>query len=208
MGNLRQGPPSDLVLVLKAQLEVDEFVETGTFQGNTAAWAVEHFSRVMSIELSPAYHAAAQARFRGQSKVRLACGNSGVILQQYVPTLNRPALFWLDAHWSGGDTAGEKAECPLLDELAAINDSAAEHVVLVDDARLFCLPPPKPHRADHWPSLVEVVNLLAAGGRRHVVIFEDVFVALPMRERVFLAAWLQNRAAAPAKRRFGWLSRA
>ena len=33
---------------------------------------------------------------------------------------NENILFWLDAHWSGGDTYGEEDECPLIDELRII----------------------------------------------------------------------------------------
>ena len=189
------GPPTGLILALKRQLGIDEFVETGTYRGDTAAWAAEHFGRVATIELSPDYHAAALARFQAQPQVRVLLGDSGARLREIAAALPGPAIFWLDAHWSGLDTAGRETECPLLAELAILNAAPVTHTLLVDDARLFAAPPPRPHRAEKWPDLGAVLDGLRAGGRRHVVIFEDVLIAGPAAERSFLTGWLQDEFA-------------
>lgn len=189
------GPPEALILALHTRQGYGDFIETGTYRGDTAAWAAGHFSRVTTIELAPAYHAAAQARFQAQPKVRALGGESSAVLRDVVPALTGPALFWLDAHWSGLDTAGRETECPLLAEVAVINAAPDVHTVMVDDARLFYAPPPRPHRAEQWPDLAATVAALQAGGRRHVVLFEDVFVAVPLAEREFLDTWLQDLAA-------------
>ena len=195
MGLYQMGPPAALTLALQRQLGIQEFIETGTFQGHTTAWAARHFTRVTTIELSPAYHAAAQARFFAQPNVRTLAGNSVAVLHAVVPNLPVPAIFWLDAHWSGLDTAGHELECPVLAEIALINASSLAHVVLVDDARLFCAPPPRPHRAEQWPGLATIVAALDQEGRRHVVLFDDVLVAVPANEREWLAGMLQDMAA-------------
>ncbi len=203
MGQFRTGPPEALVLALGQNLGLREFVETGTYLGNTAAWAADHFERVTTIELSPKFHAAARDRFANRTSVQALQGASPAVLMGVVPKLASPALFWLDAHWSGFDTAGQEAECPVPEELALINRSPLDHVVLVDDARLFCAPPPRPHRADHWPSLSTLVRAIEADGRRHVVLFEDVFVGVPQAQRAMLTDWLQrNFAQPPAKKGF------
>lgn len=199
------GPPEALILALQARMSLGVFVETGTFRGDTAAWAGGHFRRVVTIELSPDYHAAAVARFRGRDGIQALHGDSATRIREVVATLDGPALFWLDAHWSGLDTAGREAECPLLAEVAAINASPVGHVVMVDDARLFCAPPPRPHRAEQWPDLASTTTALTAGGRRHVVLVEDVFVAVPNEQRPFVDRWLQDAAEVP--RRAGWLGR-
>ncbi len=194
MGLNRMGPPEALVLALQEHLGLEDFIETGTYQGGTATWAGERFARVTTIELSPAFHAAALVRFQAQPRVRAVCGGSAAVLREIVPALDRPALFWLDAHWSGLDTAGREAECPVLEEIAPINAATLPHVVMVDDARLFCAPPPPPHRADHWPDLFSVTAALRDGGRRHVVLLEDVLVAVPAGTRFFLTQWIQDQA--------------
>src|SRR5215212_6347121 len=101
MGLHRMGPPAELVLALQRELNAGDFIETGTYHGDTAAWAAQHFARVATIELSPQYHAAAAQRFRGQQQVRVLNGSSATVLQEIVPGLTSPAIFWLDAHWSG-----------------------------------------------------------------------------------------------------------
>jgi hypothetical protein len=199
------GPPEALILALQKRLGFGDFIETGTYRGDTAAWASAHFPRVATIELSPVFHAAAQARFRAQPAVRALQGESSAVLGEVVPALTGPALFWLDAHWSGLDTAGREIECPLLAEVTLINAAPLVHTVLVDDARLFCIPPPRPHRAELWPDLAATVAALEAGGRRYVALWDDVFVAVPVAEREFLASGLQDLAT--AERNQGRLTR-
>jgi len=200
------GPPEELILGLRQRSGFDHFVETGTFRGDTAAWAAAHFRQVTTIEMSAAIHAAAKARFGSLTNVRVIEGDSRAALGELLAGLSRPAIFWLDAHWSGLDTAGVEAECPVLGEVARINASPQAHVVLVDDARLFCAPPPRPHRAEQWPDLRSIVDALAAAGRRYVVLFEDVFVAVPFEDRPFLVTWLQERATAARSRSGGRLA--
>src|SRR5271155_4270033 len=130
MGQYQMGPPVALTLALQRRLGILNFIETGTFQGDTTAWAAGHFTRVTTIELSPTYHATAQARFGAQPNVRVLAGDSVVTLRSVVPDLAAPAIFWLDAHWSGLDTAGHEVECPVLAEIALINASSFAHVVL------------------------------------------------------------------------------
>lgn len=190
------GPPTGLILALQHGLQIEDFVETGTYRGDTAAWAAGHFPRVVTIELSADYFAAARARFQAQPKVTVLQGDSGAALREIVPGRDRQALFWLDAHWSGLDTAGRERECPLLEELAIINQAETTHSVLVDDARLFSAPPPRPHRAEQWPALGDVVDAMRGGGRRHVVLFEDVFIAVPLSARDLLTNWIQDELAA------------
>ena len=194
------GPPEELILGIQQRNGIDHFIETGTFRGGTAAWAAGHFRQVITIEMSAAIHAAFKERFAALTNVRAIGGDSRAALGEVVAGLVQPAIFWLDAHWSGLDTAGVEAECPVLEEIARIDASPLNHVVLVDDARLFCAPPPRPHRAEEWPDLRSIVDALAAGGRRHVALFEDVFVAVPFGERQFLSAWLQERAPAAGGR--------
>jgi hypothetical protein len=207
MGQYQMGPPAALTLALQRRLGIQDFIETGTFHGDTAAWAAGHFTRVTTIELSATYHTAAQARFGAQPGVRVVAGDSVTALGAMIPKLAAPAIFWLDAHWSGSDTAGREMECPVLSEIDLINASPLAHVILVDDARLFCAPPPRPHRADQWPGLATMVAALCQEGRRHAVLFEDAFVAVPASEREWLAEVLQSTKVDTPRPRHGLMQR-
>jgi len=115
------------------------FVETGTYLGDMV-WAVRNaFATIHSIELSPELARHAARRFRRTAHVSIRQGDSGAVLREVLAGVDRPALFWLDAHYSGGATAHGDTGTPVLEELARIaaHAQAASHVVLIDDARLF-----------------------------------------------------------------------
>lgn len=63
------------------------------------------------------------------SKINFLFGDSKIILKNLISTLKGPIIFWLDAHWSGGDTYGYKDECPLLDEIKIINSYHRSEVI-------------------------------------------------------------------------------
>lgn len=52
MGIVRMGPPNDLILMLKECSEVNSFIETGTYLGNTAYWSSQKFGQVITLEYS------------------------------------------------------------------------------------------------------------------------------------------------------------
>jgi len=114
------------------------FVETGTYHGDMIAAMLRRFDRLYSIELSVVLHEKAKARFARHDKVRLLQGDSAVQLQWILPECDQPTLFWLDAHWSGCNTARGEIDSPILAELEAIfGGSKCKPIILVDDARCF-----------------------------------------------------------------------
>lgn len=114
------------------------FVETGTFRGDTTAALAPHVEEVFTIELSDALHAAAAQRFARDAHVHVLRGDSATVLGEVLQCLRAPALFWLDAHWSAGETAHGTKESPVEEEVRMIlRRSANRDVILIDDARAF-----------------------------------------------------------------------
>jgi len=113
-------------------------VETGTYMGEMIAGMLRRFDRLYTIELQPTFYEKAVARFARHPHVTVLRGDSGREIARVVPALEGPALFWLDAHYSGGCTARGDLDSPIVAELQHIlHQSSAPHVVLVDDARAF-----------------------------------------------------------------------
>lgn len=113
-------------------------VETGTFQGAMVRATLGSFHHIYSIELDPALAARAARRFRHSPEVRILEGDSGRRIADALAEVKGPALFWLDAHHSGGITARGERDTPLVEELDAIvRHGDPGHVVLIDDARLL-----------------------------------------------------------------------
>ncbi|MBC8076119.1 MAG: hypothetical protein H7Y32_08610 [Chloroflexales bacterium] len=113
-------------------------VETGTFRGDMIVACGRTFGQIYSIELDPQLHSAARVRFRGYSTVALLQGDSADVLPGVLAQLAAPALFWLDAHYSGGVTARSASDTSIVRELDLILAQRAHaHVVLIDDAHEF-----------------------------------------------------------------------
>lgn len=192
MGAKTRGPPAQFIDLLRAEFGLDVFVETGTFQGTTAVWAGRHFERVYTIEAyRPNYDKAVLEHGRA-GNIRFLQGNSAELLPGILDEIHSNALFWLDAHWMGIGSHGENSECPLLQELHHINQSAPAHFILIDDARLFLAPPPLPHNADQWPTIGEVLGELQKKAR-YTVILDDVIASVPVVARGVVAAWVQQQ---------------
>ena len=95
----------------------------------------QNFQKLYSIELSPVFHKEAVKRFRKHDHIEIIFGDSAQYLPKVIDEVNEPALFWLDGHFSGGETA--ESHCPVMDELQAILASQVQHAILIDDARCF-----------------------------------------------------------------------
>jgi hypothetical protein len=96
-----------------------------------------YFKRLISIELSDKYFQRAKTVFVKYPHIEILKGDSAELLPGIVKKLNTPALFWLDGQYSGGDTALGNETTPVLKELAAVFQSHLQHIILIDDARLF-----------------------------------------------------------------------
>lgn len=217
MGNIIFGPPKEAIDFIQRSFVIQTFVETGTYQGDTAAWAADHFLNVFTIEGSPEFREAAQKKYRRRSNISFLQGDSRSVLPKVVAELTGPALFWLDAHWMPG-AFGASAECPVLEEIAVINQTPYEHFILIDDARYFLAPPPRPHLASNWPDIAAILAALAAGqpDRFRVIVYNDVLVCIPRSAFEECQKFYQDQATTALERqaipngnpqRVGWPKR-
>lgn len=181
MGSVFPGVPQDFTKSFAAMLRIGCFIETGTNQGGTAAWAADHFQTVHTVERDPGLYAACKARLGHRSNLNLLQGHSVDCLMRIVGDLKESAVFWLDAHYSGEGTSGADDECPLIREISAINASAFPHLILIDDARLFLAPPPPPHDVNQWPDIGQILRVLDAGPYpRYTAVVADVVISVPV----------------------------
>jgi hypothetical protein len=194
MGSVHAGPPAELILQLKDRYQLTDFIETGTYYGHTAMWAASHFESVISIEYSQALYERALVSHGRTPNASFIFGDSRTVLKDILPKLRHPAIFWLDSHWSGGETYGENDECPLIDEIRAITKSPCVHFVFVDDARLFTSPPPRPHRIEVWPPIAKVIEAFESSSKEYyIVIIEDIIIAVPGYAKAAVASYCQER---------------
>jgi len=117
----------------------DVFIETGTYKGKMVYAVMPYVKEIYSIELDQGYRERAQNKFAGYPNIHILNGQSGQVLPTILNNINKPCLFWLDAHYSGGSTAKAEIETPIMQEMQCIlnHPKAEEHIILIDDARCF-----------------------------------------------------------------------
>ena len=137
---------------------IRQLVETGTYLGDMLAAQRSRFDTLFSVELSSELFQRALTRFNGDAKIKLFQGDSSSKLEEITRMLNDRAIFWLDGHYSGGITAKGEKNCPVIEELNVIIKSPYQHIVLIDDARLF-------NGTDDYPSLQEIETKFKSAGK-------------------------------------------
>ncbi len=153
------------------------FLETGTLHGSTAAVFANRAEMVVTIELSPALHAAASVRFAGNPSVECICGDSAHILKEVLASLPAPSLMWLDGHYSGDGTARSDSDTPIGDELPhALAMVSRGCVLAIDDERLF-------NGTNGYPTEFELMREIALGAPTGTVRLDaDIIIVEPVAD--------------------------
>lgn len=136
-----------IILELQARTGFRTFVETGSAEGDMVAAVMHAFDRVYTIEFHASSYLHCFRRFAAHPKVTCLHGDSEELLWHVCEVLHEPAIFWLDAHMPGGSQAPK--ETPILGEVKEIlgRSGKVQHLLLIDDARLFGIHPLYPTQA-------------------------------------------------------------
>ncbi|MDD8018876.1 MAG: hypothetical protein PHP42_10925 [Bacteroidota bacterium] len=197
MGIVTLGPSSDILLKLAKLNGATVFVETGTFRGETTRWASKYFDTVFTIERAESIYNLHSAELSKLKGVKPLLGDSRTVLPKVVAEIkDRKSIFWLDGHWSGGETAGADDECPVLNELAILSGRKND-IILIDDARLFLSAPPQPHKPAEWPTIVEIIDAMSEReARPFIQIIDDIIFIIPDKEplKSILVKYAQERS--------------
>lgn len=115
------------------------FVESGTHIGGTVRVAINAgFKQIYTIELAKHFYDQAVVNFASNKNVFPIFGDSVKEIPKILAKVNQPCVFWLDGHWSKGDTARGPVDVPLYQELDAIKTHGLKgHTILIDDVRLM-----------------------------------------------------------------------
>jgi hypothetical protein len=109
-------------------------IETGTYYGEMVSAMKSRFDEIYSIEFSPELAAGAMKEFAKYSHIKIIQGDSQTALPELLKSLEKPALFWLDAGYYGwsGEQGDKKRLGVELD--AILRHKINGHVILMDDA--------------------------------------------------------------------------
>lgn len=114
------------------------FFETGTHKGDSVQDAIDlGFETIISVEIEPHFFDESYKRFMPLDiwgprptetpELYLYKGDSSFMMPELLEKVNRPALFWLDAHRNGH-------ESPIKHEIKHIlNHEIDDHTIIIDD---------------------------------------------------------------------------
>ena len=168
----RPVPPPHIVKQRTLQVYSTRFglkilIETGTYCGDMIEAMKDSFDRLYSIELSKELYEKTKERFEGVKHIELIHGDSGLELRNVIKKINQPALFWLDGHYSAGDTAHGDKETPIYEEMSHIlNASDRGDVIIIDDARCFGADP-------SYPSIGELSDFIRSKRTNIDIVVQD-----------------------------------
>lgn len=132
--------PLKLEILQKYKTDSSIFVETGSHAGDGIDIAIRSgYSKIISIEIADIYYNHCKNRFRDNPNVILIKGDSEFLLKNIIEEYDIEKLtFWLDGHYSHGNTGRGKQDTPLLYELDTIKNSKRnDHIILIDDMRCW-----------------------------------------------------------------------
>jgi hypothetical protein len=179
--NISYDQKREVIDKYRKQFNCKTLVETGTFLGDTIWYFRDCFEHLFSIELSHDLAVRAEKRFETHSNVKIIEGNSADILKDLLPTLKQPSLFWLDGHYSSefflnGEyfiTARGDSNTPIEKELDTIFRTELDHIILIDDARLFT-------GKNDYPDIADIKAKVKANGKKYnVIIDSDIIQIIP-----------------------------
>jgi len=174
-----------LLLHYASEYGIDTLVETGTAVADTITHVYDSFRRIISFELSKDYFDVACRATQHLDNVELHNTSSASDeFRSVVDSLDAPALFYLDAHFSGTGTGMDfnlkTPTVPVREELEVLVGSEIDHVIVIDDARLFAgqefyLPDCE------YPSIEDMLAIV--GERYNISHVADAFVLEPLESK-------------------------
>ena len=135
------------------------FIETGTYTGDTIFALEPHFNKLYTIEFSELYYNRTKNIYSG-NKINFILGDSSIVFESLLPNITDKCIFFLDGHWSSGDTGHSQKDCPLDEEITHINNLFInDAIIIIDDFRFFGLDKSSGKLGEDW-SKINKENLL------------------------------------------------
>jgi len=138
------------------------WIETGTYLGDTSFYLSKLFSHVTTIEPNSDLHKRAKVKYRNVKNIDFILGASETRFEQVMQNHSGMLNIFLDGHYSGGITSRTDYATPLIVEL----DTILNHIERFDEIRLFvddirCMNPEIEEYSD-YPSLSTILDKISS----------------------------------------------
>jgi len=120
---------------------IKNFVETGTYKGDTTMLAASHYEKVFTTEIYTERYEESKKRAEdaGVTNIEFMFGDSSELLEIIAPQVTEGAVFFIDAHISGKDSSWNgRDRVPLMKELTVIlKHNMGPSVFIINDLRFW-----------------------------------------------------------------------
>ena len=131
----------------------NNFIESGTYLGKTINCMEPYFNSLYTIEIKEEFYNNCKKQYGG-NKINFLLGDSTIVMETLLPTIKDKTIFFLDGHWSAGNTGKGKNDCPLYEELTLINTLYKNKgIIIIDDCRLFGKGPSFNNEVCNWEDI-------------------------------------------------------
>lgn len=151
------------------------WIESGTFYGNTSAFLAGIGKIVYTIEPSEVMFNIGKKKLEKIKNVTQLFGTSEDILPQLCAEIQGNICFWLDGHYSSGETYKGQNETPILEEMRIIGMHLKNYeniCVFIDDVRCFN---PEMKEYENYPSVSWLVQTADEWGMQWKI-EHDIFI--------------------------------
>jgi hypothetical protein len=127
-------------VILRNSLPGAVSIETGTNTGSTSRILSSFSSKVFTLEPSTVLYLIAQKELKKFKNIEVINSTSEAYFSNLLAKIDGSVNFWLDGHYSGGQTYKNDINTPIVFELEIIEKFLKEFksvVVMIDDVRLF-----------------------------------------------------------------------
>jgi hypothetical protein len=194
MGIIYPGVPIWIAEFGHTVMRIEFAVETGTHVGKSALALSAVYERVLTIESNEQLLNKAKLLNSNVKNIEYRIGTSSDMLRDLFPVIREGTFFWLDAHYSGGETSGEEYPCPVIEELIQIQnfEFLQDSLICIDDARLFGGPHDLAPSMQGWPRLFPILKIVDEMQMSSFLI-DDVIVCLPTQhEQEFMLSYISR----------------
>jgi hypothetical protein len=138
MPSLKYSEIVDLLNIFPVLNSIHNFYESGTYYGTTIIEMQKHFHKLVTVEISVNIFRNTHTHLVQYSNIHHINGASENIIQDIIKENEDEYIFFLDGHYSSGDTGSSDIDVPLLEELKHINEYYNRNgLIIIDDYNLF-----------------------------------------------------------------------
>ena len=153
------------------------FIETGTHNGDTIFSVEPYFNKLYTIEFSEYYYNKTKSIYNG-NKINFILNDSSIEFETLLPSITEKTIFFLDGHWSSGDTGRSSKDCPLEEEITHINNLFKnEAIIIIDDYRLFGLDKSSGKLNEDWSKITKELLINIIKSRINKMYHLDSYIA-------------------------------